>query len=87
MGARWDERDVPSLEGKVALVTGANSGLGLETSRMLARHGARVLLACRNPSKAAVAEEQVSGSVCGSGGNPTRSGLVGVGDRVGPTGS
>src|ERR1700722_12056630 len=60
MGARWDERDVPSLEGKVALVTGANSGLGLETSRMLARHGARVLLACRNPSKAAFAEEQVS---------------------------
>ena len=59
MGGRWDERDVPSLEGKVALVTGANSGLGLETSRMLARHGARILLACRNPNKAAVAEEQV----------------------------
>jgi NAD(P)-dependent dehydrogenase (short-subunit alcohol dehydrogenase family) len=59
MTARWDEKDVPSLEGKVALVTGANSGLGLETSRMLARHGARVLLACRNPGKAAAAEEQV----------------------------
>lgn len=57
--ARWAEGDVPSLDGKVALVTGANSGLGLEASKLLARHGAKVLLACRNAEKAQAAAEEV----------------------------
>ncbi len=62
MVARWDERRVPALDGRVALVTGANSGLGLEVSKVLVRHGAEVVMACRNPRKAEAAAEQVRGA-------------------------
>ncbi|KAK7873922.1 hypothetical protein R5R35_012936 [Gryllus longicercus] len=45
-------RDASSLEGKVFLVTGASSGIGLETARALARRRARVILACRDMGRA-----------------------------------
>lgn len=45
-------RSVPSLTGRTVLVTGANSGIGLEASRHLARLGATVLLGCRDMKKA-----------------------------------
>jgi NAD(P)-dependent dehydrogenase (short-subunit alcohol dehydrogenase family) len=38
-------------KGKVAIVTGANTGLGFETVRVLASKGVSLVLACRNPSK------------------------------------
>ena len=56
---RWTADDVPDQTGKVALVTGANSGIGLEAARVLAARGARVLLACRNDDKAARAVEEI----------------------------
>lgn len=51
----WTAGQIPSQSGRIAVVTGANSGLGLETSVALAAAGARVIMACRNPAKAASA--------------------------------
>ena len=50
-GAAWDPSDVPALDGRVVVVTGANSGLGLEATAMLARHGATVVMACRSTER------------------------------------
>lgn len=51
--------DIPSQAGKVAIVTGANSGLGLATTAALAAAGATVVMACRDAGKAAAAVAQV----------------------------
>jgi NAD(P)-dependent dehydrogenase (short-subunit alcohol dehydrogenase family) len=56
---RWTEADVPDQRGRVALVTGANSGLGFHTTRVLAARGARVLLGCRDTAKGAAAIERI----------------------------
>ncbi|MFA5938007.1 MAG: oxidoreductase [Sinimarinibacterium sp.] len=56
---RWTERDIPDLAGKLALVTGANSGLGLATAQALAAHGAHVVLTCRGQAKADAAMAQI----------------------------
>ncbi len=50
-GTAWDPTDVPSLDGRVVVVTGANSGLGLEATALLARHGATVVMACRSTDR------------------------------------
>lgn len=50
---------IPDLSGKTAVVTGANSGLGLQTALVLAAHGARVELACRDQERGAAAQARI----------------------------
>src|SRR3954454_7909683 len=59
----WTARDVPSQTGRVAVVTGANSGLGLATARELARAGATVVLGCRDAARGAAAVERIRSDV------------------------
>ena len=63
---RWDVGGLPDLSGRRALVTGANSGIGLETVVLLARAGAAVHLACRSPERGAAAMAGCAGRVPGS---------------------
>jgi len=51
------------LTGKVVIVTGANSGVGLATAEALATHGAHVILACRDLNKASDAIELIKKSM------------------------
>ncbi len=57
--SRWSAADIPDQTGRTVLVTGANSGLGLQTAIALAEHGATVLLACRDPQRGQVALDRV----------------------------
>ena len=54
--ATWTTSDIPDQAGKLAVVTGATGGLGLETALGLAGAGAEVILAGRNPTKGRAAE-------------------------------
>ena len=55
----WTEGDMPDQSGRVCVVTGANSGLGLETARALAAHGASVVLAVRSLDRGAEAVARI----------------------------
>jgi NAD(P)-dependent dehydrogenase (short-subunit alcohol dehydrogenase family) len=59
MSTRWTAEQIPDQHGRTAIVTGANSGLGLAATRELARHGARVVLACRDTAKGADAQSVI----------------------------
>ncbi len=55
----YSTEDIPDLTAKTIVITGANSGLGLETARVLAEHGARVTIAVRNAAKGAEAADKI----------------------------
>ncbi|XXX78602.1 oxidoreductase [Sorangium sp. So ce134] len=64
--ARWTEADIPSQVGRVAVITGGNTGIGLETARALAERGATVVLACRDMKRAGAAVEQIKARAPGA---------------------
>ncbi|OMC38271.1 short-chain dehydrogenase [Mycobacterium sp. GA-1841] len=64
--AKWTTVAIPDQTGRTAIVTGANTGLGLETAKALAAKGARVILAVRTLIKGEAAAEWISRSVPGA---------------------
>jgi NAD(P)-dependent dehydrogenase (short-subunit alcohol dehydrogenase family) len=63
MTDHWTEQDIPDQTGRVAIVTGANTGLGFETARMLAARGAAVVIAVRDTEKGRQAAARIPGNV------------------------
>jgi NAD(P)-dependent dehydrogenase (short-subunit alcohol dehydrogenase family) len=61
MTTKWTSSDLPDLAGNTYVVTGANSGIGLEAARELARAGGRVVLAVRDRAKGDAAAAQLPG--------------------------
>lgn len=56
---KWTTKDIPDLQGKIIIITGANSGIGYEAARALAAKNAAVIMACRNLEKGQKALEQI----------------------------
>src|ERR1700694_5611578 len=59
MAKKWTAEDIPDQSGRVAVVTGANSGLGAAVAGQLARRGAQVILACRDTVKGEAAAKAI----------------------------
>jgi NAD(P)-dependent dehydrogenase (short-subunit alcohol dehydrogenase family) len=59
MATHWKAEDIPSQTGKLALVTGANSGIGFQTARHLARSGAEVILSGRDVGRIDAARDRI----------------------------
>ncbi len=55
----WNTNDIPDLSGRVAVITGANGGLGLASAKALAGKGAHVVMAARDQDKAAAARAEI----------------------------
>src|SRR6266481_3688469 len=66
MTAKWTSGEVPGQQGRLAVVTGANTGLGFETARVLAARGASVVLAVRDTGKGKAAAARIAGTAPGA---------------------
>jgi NAD(P)-dependent dehydrogenase (short-subunit alcohol dehydrogenase family) len=66
MTAKWTSDDMPGQHGRLAVVTGANTGLGFETARILAARGASVVLAVRDTDKGKAAAARIAGTAPGA---------------------
>lgn len=55
----WKLQDIPNLKGKIIIITGANSGLGREATKILVKFGAHVIMATRDHEKATKAKEAI----------------------------
>jgi NAD(P)-dependent dehydrogenase (short-subunit alcohol dehydrogenase family) len=66
MKAKWTSDDVPGQHGRLAVVTGANTGLGFETAQVLAARGASVVLAVRDTEKGKRAAARIAGAAPGA---------------------
>ncbi|WP_327670280.1 MULTISPECIES: oxidoreductase [unclassified Streptomyces] len=62
----WSATDIPDQQGRTAVVTGANTGIGYVTARELARAGAHVVLACRSEQRGVAALERLTSEVPGA---------------------
>lgn len=63
MEKKWTTNHIPDLSGKTIIITGANSGIGLEAARESARNGAHVIMACRNMDKAKAAKNAIMNEI------------------------
>ena len=63
---KWTADNMPDQGGRIAVVTGANSGIGLVAARELARAGAQVVLACRNLAKGEAARREIEAAAPGA---------------------
>ncbi|MEM9951772.1 MAG: oxidoreductase [Chloroflexota bacterium] len=63
MANKWTQANIPDQSGKVVIVTGANSGLGYETSKALAKKGAKVIMAVRTVNKGEQARDEILADV------------------------
>ncbi len=63
---KWTKQSIPSQAGRVAVVTGGNSGIGLETAKALAENGAEVVLACRSVERGKEAARRIKEACDGS---------------------
>ena len=75
MSEKWTERDIPDQKGRVAVVTGANTGLGFETARALAERGATVVLAVRDVEKGKQAAARIDRRRHRAGAGPDLAGV------------
>lgn len=66
MSRNWTSDNIPNQKGKVFLVTGANSGLGLGTSKVLAAKGAKVVMTARNLQKGQKAVQELKKEIPGA---------------------
>lgn len=67
MSAKWTTADVPDQSGRVAIVTGGNSGIGFEAAAALAGKGAHVVLAVRDPDRGREAARRIEETHPGAG--------------------